>query len=96
MVKHIVLWKLKEPKAENAAKARAALETCRDVVPGMMRYEIGDDIGVDGAPWDLALYSEFVDREALHAYQVCAPHVVVKSVIGEIREARSCVDYETE
>ncbi len=95
MIKHIVMWKLKEPKAENAAKAREALETCRDAVPGILKYEIGEDIGVDAGPWDIVLYSEFTDREALAAYQVSAPHVVVKSVLGPLRESRAAVDYES-
>lgn len=95
MVKHLVMWKLKEPKKENAAKVSAALETCRNAVPGMLRYEIGVDIGVDAGPWDIALYSEFTDRAALAAYQSSAPHLAIKATIGEAREARACVDYES-
>jgi len=94
MIKHIVLWKLKEPKQRNAAAARAALETCRNAVPGILRYEVGDDIGVDAGPWDIALYSEFADRESLAAYQASPAHEAVKAVLGPIRESRAAVDYE--
>jgi quinol monooxygenase YgiN len=94
MIKHLVMWKLKEPKRENAAKVAAALETCRNAVPGMLRYEIGADIGVDAGPWDIALYSEFADRSSLAAYQASAPHQAIKPIIGEVRETRAAVDYE--
>ncbi len=61
----------------------------------MLRYEIGADIGVDSGPWDLALYSEFTDRAALAAYQNSAPHLAIKPIIGDAREIRAAVDYET-
>lgn len=89
------MWKLKEPKRENVRKVTVALETCRNAVPGMLRYDIGADIGVDAGPWDLALYSEFTDRAALEAYKISAPHLAIKATIGEAREARACVDYES-
>lgn len=94
MIKHLVMWKLKEPKKESVAQVAAALETCRDAVPGMLRYEIGADIGVDAGPWDIALYSEFIDRAALAAYQESAAHAAIKPVIGAVREVRAAVDYE--
>lgn len=97
MIKHLVMWKLKGEGAEKQANIQtvlAALETCRDIVPGMLRYEIGVDIGSDHAPWDLAIYSEFTDRAALDAYQQHPTHVAVKPVIGPLRELRGAVDYE--
>jgi quinol monooxygenase YgiN len=94
MLKHIVMWKLKEPTQENKQKVKAALESCANAVPGMLKYEVGLDIGVDGGPWDVSLYSEFTDRAALQAYQESAPHLAIKTVIGPLREARAAVDYE--
>ena len=72
MLKHIVMWKLKGEgavKQENIQKVKAALESCRDAVPGMLRYEIGVDVGIANDPWDLVIYSEFTDRAAQDAYQ---------------------------
>ena len=65
MITHIAMWKVAEPKQENAIKVKAALETCKGIVPGMLRYEVGIDIGVDHAPWDVVVYSQFTDRAAL-------------------------------
>ena len=98
MIKHIVMWKLKgegAQKQENIRAAKAALETCKDLVPGMLKYEIGVDIGTDHAPWDIAVYSEFTDRAALDAYQQHPTHLAIKPVIGPLRESRGAVDYES-
>ena len=97
MVKHIVMFKVNGAgavKAENASKVKTALETCLNVVPGMLKYEVGIDIGVDATPWDVALYSEFADRAALDAYQRHPTHVAAKTVIAQVRETRAAVDFE--
>jgi quinol monooxygenase YgiN len=97
MIKHIVMWKLKGEGAEkqrNIATVKAALATCKDLVPGLLKYEIGTDIGIDHAPWDVAVYSEFTDRAALDAYQQHPAHLAIKPVIGPLRELRGAVDYE--
>jgi hypothetical protein len=45
VIKHVVMWKMK-PQAEgadgatNAAKVKALLESCRDLVPGMLAWEV--------------------------------------------------------
>ena len=97
MVKHIVMWKLKGDgalKQDNIRNAKAALDTCQDLVPGMLKYEVGVDIGVDAGPWDLALYSEFADRAALDAYQKHPRHIAVRTANSPLCEARSAVDFE--
>ena len=97
MIKHVVMWKLKGEGAEKAAaiqKVMATLATCKGIVPGMLKYEIGCDIGSDHAPWDVVVYSEFTDRAALEAYQNHPTHLAIKPVIGPLRESRGAVDYE--
>jgi hypothetical protein len=44
--------------------------------------------------YDLVLYSEFESPEALKAYAVHPDHVAVAGLIGKVRTARACVDYE--
>jgi quinol monooxygenase YgiN len=99
MLKHIVLWKLKDTadgatKQENKLKVKAALESCAGKTPGMLKYEVGLDIGTDSGPWDVVLYSEFRDRAALEAYQQSPQHLAIKPVVGALREARAAVDCE--
>ena len=94
MIRHIVMWKLKpEPGARERVKE--LLETCAFATPGMLKYEVGFDLGVDGAPWDVVLYSEFADRAALEAYQRHPAHLAIKPEIGKVRDSRAAVDYET-
>ncbi len=99
MIKHIVAWRFKDEalgatKAENLARARAAIESLRESVPSVRNLEVGLDAGIDHDAWDIVLHSEFDDREGLHAYQVHPEHVKVAKLIGEMRESRAAVDYE--
>jgi hypothetical protein len=99
MIKHIVFWKLKEraegaDRAANALKMKALLDSCADVVPGIVTFEAAlAQPGLE-ATYDVVLYSEFADRAALDAYQEHPSHVAIKPFIGAVREARQCMDYE--
>ena len=68
MVKHIVLWKLKETqpasdKKLNAIKMKKMIEQLANVVPGAYRIEVGINYNPGG--YDVALCSEFNDHDAL-------------------------------
>jgi heme-degrading monooxygenase HmoA len=98
MIKHIVMWKLKEhaegaDKATNAARMKEALDACRDLVPGIVEFEVAlAQPGLE-ATYDVVLYSVFADRAALDAYQYHPQHVALKPFIGAIRAERQCMDY---
>jgi hypothetical protein len=99
MIKHIVFWKLKDraegaDRAANALKMKALLDSCANVVPGIVKFEAAlAQPGLE-ATYDVVLYSEFADRAALDAYQDHPSHVAIKPFIGAVREARQCMDYE--
>ena len=99
MIKHIVMWKLKDQaegagRAANAAKMKALLDGCRDVVPGIVEFEVAlAQPGLE-ATYDVVLYSVFADKAALDAYQDHPRHVAVKPFIGAVRLERQCMDYE--
>ncbi|MBB5393403.1 MULTISPECIES: Dabb family protein [unclassified Herbaspirillum] len=99
MIKHIVMWKLKEQaegadRATNIVKMKALLDSCANVVPGILKFEaIVAQPGLE-ATYDVVLYSEFESRAALDAYQEHPDHVAIKPFIGAVREARQCMDYE--
>ena len=99
MLKHIVIWKLKEQaegadRAVNAAKMKALLDACQDIVPGMLKFEVVlAQPGLE-ATSDVVLYSEFADKAALDAYQDHPQHVALKPFVMAVREARQCMDYE--
>jgi hypothetical protein len=99
VIKHIVVWRFKDEalgagKAENLARARAAIESLRELVPQVRHLEVGVDIRADHDPADLVIYSEFDTVEDLRAYQVHPEHVRVAQLVGEMRETRAVVDYE--
>jgi hypothetical protein len=98
MIKHIVLWTLKDhaegaDRASNALKMKALLDGCANLVPGMLKFETTlAQPGLE-ATCDVLLYSEFIDRQALDAYQAHPDHVAIKPFIGAVRAARQCIDY---
>ncbi len=99
MVKHIVFWTLKAEaegatRAENARRVKAALEALAGRIPGLVEIEVGIDFARSDASYDVALYSTFVDRAALDAYQAHPEHRTVADLIAKVREKRAVVDYE--
>jgi len=99
MVKHIVLWKLRErtehgSREENARRIKELLEGLNGKIPGLLKLEVGLDISQDPASVDVALYAEFADRAALETYQNHPLHVAVKPFVLAARETRTVVDYE--
>jgi quinol monooxygenase YgiN len=98
MLKHIVMWKLKEhaegaDRATNAAKLKLLLDGCSNVVPGILTFEVAIAQPELEATYDIILYSEFADKAALDAYQNHPDHVAIKPFFGAVREARQCMDY---
>ncbi len=98
LIRHIVMWKLKESaegatREENLVKFKALLESCRDLVPGTLRLEVG--LAAPGLPstYDIALVSDFADKAALDAYQDHPDHLVVKQFAKAVTESRQCVDH---
>lgn len=91
MVKHIVLWRLKN-KAD-VARVKQELESMRGKIPGLVNLEVGVNFA-EGSPVDVGLYSEFTDRTALHTYADHPVHVPVKQVVGSLVAERWVLDYE--
>jgi len=97
MVRHIVLWRLKESssgrgKAENAAEIKRRLEALNGKIPGMIKLEVGFDFSRTPDSSDIVLYSEFESRAALDAYQVHPLHEAVKPIVMAARDERRLVD----
>lgn len=99
MIKHIVMWQLKDhaegaDKATNAAKMKALLDDCANLVPGMLKFEVVTAQPGFECTYDILLYSEFESMAALDAYQNHPQHVALKPFVAAIRQARQCMDYE--
>ncbi len=97
MVKHVILWKLKDglddPAAVKAA-IKAGLEGLKGVVPGLLDIAVHTR-GLASSNADLMLDSSFESEAALKGYAVHPAHVAVAS--GKVRpfvQTRLCLDYE--
>ena len=97
MVKHIVMWKLKdEIKRDNPQTLIASLQqrfkALLGVVPGLTDIELGANY--NGGGYDIALYCAFATREAQDAYQTNPAHLAVAETVRASTCGRACVDYE--
>ncbi|MCX7615729.1 MAG: Dabb family protein [Clostridiales bacterium] len=100
MVKHVVMWQLKESahgntKQKNAILIKEKLEALRGKIPGMLKIEVGTDFSQTETSADVILYSEFASKKDLDNYQQHPEHKAVMPFILEARLERKMVDYET-
>ena len=92
MVKHIVMYTLKETEDKDAAVKFIAstLEPLVGKIPGLLHLEVRRCFqGVD-----YALYSEFETREDLKNYAVNPLHLEAKKHFSHLLDTRSAADYE--
>ncbi len=99
MIKHIVMWRLKDSalgasKEENALKLKESLEALKSEIGELKAVEVGINFNPSPGAFDVVLYSEFESREGLEAYQSHPEHVKIADLVGEIRSDRAVVDYE--
>lgn len=99
MIRHIVMWKLKEfaegnSKEINARKVKTSLESLKALIPSIVELEVGIDIGGTGSSYDVVLSTTFLNMEDLSAYQTHPEHMRVGEFIGKVREKRVVADYE--
>lgn len=92
MVKHIVLYTLKEnvQKDEAVKMIASCLEPLVGKIPGLLHMEVRP--AYNGM--DYALYSEFESREALKNYAVHPLHLEAKSHFSHLINTRVAADYD--
>ena len=99
MVKHIILWQLKEEYSESEKNdikkgIKDGLEGLKGKIPGLLDIKVVTD-GLNSSNADLMLDSSFEDETALKGYAVHPEHVAVAN--GKVRPYtanRVCLDYE--
>ena len=92
MIKHIVMWKLKD--AADAPGFKAQLDSCQHLVPGMLAFEVAIRTADLEANCDVVLYSVFENSAALAAYQNHPHHHQISGGLGAMRDTRCVLDYE--
>ena len=98
MIKHIVMWKLKDfaegaSKKENALKIKSSLEGLKSKIKEIKFIEVG--ISINDAPdfYDIVLISAFNNAKDLENYQKHPEHVKAGEFIVKVRLERKVIDY---
>ncbi|MGL5634047.1 MAG: Dabb family protein [Sarcina sp.] len=95
MIKHIVMWKLKEEnKADVAKKIKKSLEFLKNEIIEIVEIEVGININESDAAYDVVLYSRFKSEEDLDIYQKHPKHLEVSGFIKSVVASRVVVDYK--
>jgi len=99
MIKHIVMWTLKDSaegadKAANAAKMKDLLEALPGRIPGLLTLEVSTDCFAATPACDVVLYSTFATRADLDVYQGHPEHLKVVAFVKTVVATRSVLDYE--
>lgn len=99
MVKHIILWKLREDlsaEEKEAVKAgiKEGLEALVGVVPGLVECKVNISGRLDSSNADVMLDSTLESPEALKGYAVHPAHVeVANTKVRPYTALRTCLDY---
>lgn len=99
MVKHVILWQLKdeltkEQIGEVKAGIKSGLEGLKGEIPGLIDITVVTE-GLASSNSDVMLDSTFESEEALKGYATHPKHVAVAD--GKVRPytaSRVCMDYE--
>lgn len=98
MVKHVILWTLKEELSESERVEikngiKAGLEGLKGVVPGLMEIKVNIS-PLASSNCDVMLDSTLESEEALKGYAVHPAHVeVANTKVRPYTATRTCMDY---
>ncbi len=96
MIRHIILWTLKDEFNNNKVKLemKASLEGLVGIVPGLLTMEV-EIRPLESSNADVMLYSEFESEDALKAYAIHPEHVkVADTKVRPFTKTRTCIDFE--
>ncbi len=99
MIKHIVMFKLKETDGKTAYEnALEAKERFNDVIANVKELKKGEIVinskDADQSNYTISLLCDFNTIDDLNAYQVHPAHVAFGKFIGTVKTDRACIDYE--
>ena len=99
MIRHIVMWKIKEnvegrSKLEDAKIVKKALEDLKNDIKEIISIEVGIIVVEGEGAYDIVLNAEYASLEDLVTYQKHPAHVEVVKNISQYLEPKVFVDYE--
>lgn len=99
MIKHIILWKLRDgisetEKTEIKANAKAALENLNGKIEGLKEIKVQIN-SLESSNADMMLYSVFENEEFLKSYQINPLHkAAADTFVRPFTNTRLCLDFE--
>ena len=91
MIKHVVMWKMKE--SEQLGKMKEKLESLEESVEEVESLEVGINFNDSTRAYDIVLIVEFSDKDALASYQKDPKHLEVANFVNEVTKEVVAVDY---
>lgn len=98
MVKHIVLFKLKDTlapaeKSDIMLRFKSAIEALPEKISFIRSVYVGLNIN-PAEEWDICLESIFDSLEDVRAYSVHPDHLAAAGILKDVKCGRACADYE--
>lgn len=99
MVRHVILWQLKDELSEEEKKSvkagiKEGLEGLLGVVPGLDGIKVYTE-GLESSNADVMLDSVLVNEDALKGYAIHPDHVkVANEKVRPYTKTRVCLDFE--
>ncbi len=94
MVRHIVFLKLEDNSAANKKVVQERIMSMQGKIDVLKHLEVGINFSPEERAFDLALVSDFDNKEGLNAYAINPLHLEVISFLKSIHTVTKVVDYE--
>ena len=94
MIRHIVLFWLKDPNEEIIRDTVARLNSMRGQIPGLLSIDAGADVVGSERSCDICLHTTFESREALETYRTHPVHLPVQAHMHAVMARSASADYE--
>lgn len=96
MIRHIVLFKMKEECADDEKqKLMDVLKSLKDSTDGLMlECEVACDVAFTPTSYDVSLNSLFMNMDSVNAYVVHPAHVKALDYIKKVSGSITKIDYE--
>lgn len=93
MVKHIVFFKLSDNSQENKERVKLKLLSLQEKVEELQKIEVGINFCEEDRAYDIALLTDFKDKEDLETYAMHPYHLEVVSYIKKVADSSKVVDF---
>lgn len=93
MIRHVVMWKLKEENLkENAKRIKEMLEALPKHIPQIVELDVG--LNEKEGAFEVGLVTKFNSFDDLAIYDAHPEHQKARAFIRSVVESREVLDYE--